>query len=196
VGRFRRSKTPVMLPRVAVLLATKRAQADPSVQPIMNHTQVLVLGFLLLAWVSLLTILAVAPDVYDQALQLSPLRQQDGPVRPSHRRVCAHRCPRRWGTSPLALDILAGAHRFSFRGVARASLHSRARRLPAFGWSDLIRGFASSHRTGAVRDRARDAGWLSTLGRLRRTVRALRRRASSATDARYANGSATPSVSA
>jgi hypothetical protein len=36
----------------------------------MNHTQVLVLGFLVLAWVSLLTILAVAPDVYDQALQL------------------------------------------------------------------------------------------------------------------------------
>jgi hypothetical protein len=35
-----------------------------------NRTQVLVLGFLLLAWTSLLIILAAAPEVYDQALRL------------------------------------------------------------------------------------------------------------------------------
>jgi hypothetical protein len=35
-----------------------------------NRTQVLVLGFLLLAWASLLGILAAAPEVYDQALRL------------------------------------------------------------------------------------------------------------------------------
>jgi hypothetical protein len=35
-----------------------------------NRTQVLVLGFLLLAWTSLLIILAAAPAVYDQALRL------------------------------------------------------------------------------------------------------------------------------
>jgi len=37
-----------------------------------NRTQAVVLGFLLLAWVSLLVILASAPEVYDQALRLSP----------------------------------------------------------------------------------------------------------------------------
>jgi hypothetical protein len=36
-----------------------------------NRTQALVLGFLLLAWASLLVILAAAPEVYDQALRLS-----------------------------------------------------------------------------------------------------------------------------
>jgi len=35
-----------------------------------NRTQALVLGFLLLAWVSLLVILVAAPEVYDQALRL------------------------------------------------------------------------------------------------------------------------------
>jgi len=35
-----------------------------------NRTQALVLGFLLLAWTSLLVILAAAPAVYDQALRL------------------------------------------------------------------------------------------------------------------------------
>lgn len=35
-----------------------------------NRTQAVVLGFLLLAWVSLLVILASAPEVYDQALRL------------------------------------------------------------------------------------------------------------------------------
>lgn len=35
-----------------------------------NRTQALVLGFFLLAWVSLLVILAAAPEVYDQALRL------------------------------------------------------------------------------------------------------------------------------
>ena len=38
----------------------------------LNRTQTLVLGFLLVAWISLAAILAVAPEVYDQALQLSP----------------------------------------------------------------------------------------------------------------------------
>jgi hypothetical protein len=36
----------------------------------LNRTQALVLGFFLLAWTSLLVILAGAPEVYDQALQL------------------------------------------------------------------------------------------------------------------------------
>ena len=35
-----------------------------------NRTQALVLGFFLLAWVSLLMILVAAPEVYDQALRL------------------------------------------------------------------------------------------------------------------------------
>jgi hypothetical protein len=35
-----------------------------------NRTQVLVLGFLLIAWASLLGILAAAPEVYHQALRL------------------------------------------------------------------------------------------------------------------------------
>jgi hypothetical protein len=35
-----------------------------------NRTQALVLGFLLLAWTSLLVILVAAPEVYDQALGL------------------------------------------------------------------------------------------------------------------------------
>ena len=35
-----------------------------------NRTQALVLGFFLVAWMSLLTILVAAPEVYDQALRL------------------------------------------------------------------------------------------------------------------------------
>jgi len=35
-----------------------------------NRTQGLVLGFFLVAWVSLLVIVVVAPEVYDQALRL------------------------------------------------------------------------------------------------------------------------------
>ena len=37
-----------------------------------NRTQLLVLGFFLLVWVSLVAILAMAPAVYDQALRLPP----------------------------------------------------------------------------------------------------------------------------
>ena len=37
-----------------------------------NRTQALVLGFFLLVWISLVAILAAAPDGYDQALQLPP----------------------------------------------------------------------------------------------------------------------------
>jgi hypothetical protein len=36
----------------------------------LNRTQTLVLGFFLLAWTSLLVILAAAPEVYDQTLRL------------------------------------------------------------------------------------------------------------------------------
>jgi hypothetical protein len=36
----------------------------------LNRTQVLVLGFFVLAWASLVTILVATPEVYDQALQL------------------------------------------------------------------------------------------------------------------------------
>jgi hypothetical protein len=36
----------------------------------LNRTQTLVLGFFLLAWISLVVILAGAPEVYDQALRL------------------------------------------------------------------------------------------------------------------------------
>jgi hypothetical protein len=36
----------------------------------LNNVQALVLGFLLLAWLSLIAVLVVAPDVYDQALRL------------------------------------------------------------------------------------------------------------------------------
>jgi hypothetical protein len=37
-----------------------------------NRTQLLVLGFFLLVWASLVAILAMAPAVYDQALRLPP----------------------------------------------------------------------------------------------------------------------------
>ena len=37
-----------------------------------NRTQALVLGFFLLAWAGLVSILAVAPEVYDQTLKLPP----------------------------------------------------------------------------------------------------------------------------
>jgi hypothetical protein len=40
----------------------------------LRPTQRLVLGFLAVAWLSLLVILAVAPEVYDQALKLPPGR--------------------------------------------------------------------------------------------------------------------------
>lgn len=39
---------------------------------VINRTQALVLAFFLLAWVSAITILAVAPQVYDQALRQAP----------------------------------------------------------------------------------------------------------------------------
>jgi hypothetical protein len=39
---------------------------------VVNRTQALVLGFFLLAWAGLVTILAVAPEVYDQTLKLPP----------------------------------------------------------------------------------------------------------------------------
>jgi len=41
-----------------------------------NRTQALVLGFFLVAWVSLLVILAAAPEVYDQALRLPAAGRQ------------------------------------------------------------------------------------------------------------------------
>jgi hypothetical protein len=37
----------------------------------LSNTQLLVLGFLLLAWLSLIAILAVAPEIYDQTLRLT-----------------------------------------------------------------------------------------------------------------------------
>jgi hypothetical protein len=43
-----------------------------------NRLQALVLGFFLLAWVSLAAILALAPDVYDQSLRLPPADR--GPI--------------------------------------------------------------------------------------------------------------------
>ena len=42
----------------------------------MNRTQGLVLGFFVLAWASLVTILVAAPEVYDQALQLPASNQR------------------------------------------------------------------------------------------------------------------------
>ncbi len=41
----------------------------------MNRTQALVLGFFLVAWLSLLSILVAAPEVYDQALGLASNRR-------------------------------------------------------------------------------------------------------------------------
>jgi hypothetical protein len=42
----------------------------------LNRTQGLVLGFFVLAWASLVTILVAAPEVYDQALQLPASNQR------------------------------------------------------------------------------------------------------------------------
>ena len=39
---------------------------------VINRTQALVLGFFALAWVALITILVVAPQVYDRALRQAP----------------------------------------------------------------------------------------------------------------------------
>ena len=38
--------------------------------PVLSRTQVMVLAFVVAAWVAVVAILAVAPDVYDQALKL------------------------------------------------------------------------------------------------------------------------------
>ncbi len=38
--------------------------------PVLSRTQVMVLAFVAAAWVAVVAILAVAPDVYDQALEL------------------------------------------------------------------------------------------------------------------------------
>jgi hypothetical protein len=38
---------------------------------VINRTQALVLGFVAVAWISLLVILAVAPEIYDQSLRLA-----------------------------------------------------------------------------------------------------------------------------
>jgi hypothetical protein len=40
-----------------------------------NRTQALVLGFALLAWVSLTVILVTAPEIYDEALQVTGHRR-------------------------------------------------------------------------------------------------------------------------
>jgi hypothetical protein len=42
---------------------------------VINRTQALVLGFFVLAWVALITILVVAPEVYDRALRQAPASQ-------------------------------------------------------------------------------------------------------------------------
>ena len=47
--------------------------------PKLNNVQAMILGFLLLAWLSLIVILAVAPEVYEQSLRLTP----DGSGRPA-----------------------------------------------------------------------------------------------------------------
>jgi hypothetical protein len=46
--------------------------------PSANRTQVLVLGFLSVAWISLVAILVVAPEVYDQTLQLPLANRRAG----------------------------------------------------------------------------------------------------------------------
>jgi hypothetical protein len=45
-----------------------------------NRTQVLVVGFLVAAWVSLVAILIVAPEIYDQSLNLPPGRNLTGEI--------------------------------------------------------------------------------------------------------------------
>ena len=42
----------------------------------LNRTQLLVLGFFALAWVDLVAILVAVPEIYDQALQLSPANRR------------------------------------------------------------------------------------------------------------------------
>ncbi len=39
---------------------------------VFNRTQALVLGFFVLAWVALITILVVTPEIYDRALRQAP----------------------------------------------------------------------------------------------------------------------------
>lgn len=52
----------------------------PSGRPVaVNRTQALVLGFLALAWVSLVSILAVAPEVYDGAIKLPSAGRRSAP---------------------------------------------------------------------------------------------------------------------
>jgi hypothetical protein len=45
----------------------------------LSNTQLLVLGFLSLAWLSLIVVLTIAPEVYDQSLRLA----SDGNARPA-----------------------------------------------------------------------------------------------------------------
>jgi hypothetical protein len=61
------------MPRMVPLTSTKRKESrgpgDRERSAAVNRTQAIVLGFLLLAWVSLIVILAVAPAVYDETLR-------------------------------------------------------------------------------------------------------------------------------
>ena len=69
-----------------------------------NQTQALVLSFLLVAWLGLGAILAVAPEIYDQSLRLLA---GGGPLPGRDRRL--HYSTRDRGVLRLALNVLAGS---------------------------------------------------------------------------------------
>ncbi len=54
------------------------AAHDPAVGMVVNRTQALVFGFMLLAWIALVSILIGAPYVYDQTLKLPPGDRRSG----------------------------------------------------------------------------------------------------------------------
>src|SRR5262249_27953054 len=133
----------------------------PSVVSRLRQTQLLVLGFLAAAWLSLVAILAVAPEVYDQALKLPPW-----PPGPGGRRLPgrAHRLPHRaglWVRPPLALDLLADPHRLPGGRAPRAGLAPRAHRRPARKRASLVRDLPGCRRHRPVRYRPGNASEFS-----------------------------------
>jgi hypothetical protein len=104
----------------------------------LNRSQALVPTFSVIAWASLPVILALEPEIYDQALRLPP----------GDRRLAelAFVCGLTGfiaflgvGVLRRSLDVLARPGRLSVRNHSRTSFVPGARRHPACGRSNVVR---------------------------------------------------------
>jgi hypothetical protein len=129
---------------------------------VINRTQALVLGFFVLAWVALITILVVAPEVYDRALRQAPGSQ------PAAEIVFVA------GLSGLIAVVCVGVVRRRRRAfwLTLTAFFARVLRVPAAalqlagicaGRPHLVCRPSGRDRRGAVRHRCGDARWLSPL---------------------------------